>query len=147
LKVVEDSLNGGLLKSKTKSMDAHLFSFEKLEVWQLARLLSKEIYEQTKSFPPEEKFSLTSQLRRSVLAIGANIAEGTARSSAKEQAHFTTIAYSSLMEVFNHMIVAYDVGIINEATLIEYRKRIQILSIKLSNLKASQIKRMGKIGS
>lgn len=110
-------------------------------------MLGKEIYEQIKSFPPEEKFSFTSQLRRSVLVIGANIAEGTTRSSAQEQAHFTTIAYSSLMEVFNHLIVAYDIGIISEAVLIEYRKRIPFLSIKLFNLKASQIKRMGKIAS
>jgi hypothetical protein len=51
------------------------------------------------------------------------------------------------MEVFNHLIVAYDIGTISEAVLIDYRKRIQILSIKFFNLKASQVKQMGKIGS
>jgi len=122
------------------------FSFEKLEVWQLARTLAADIYKHTAFFPREEKFSLTSQLRRSVLSIGANLAEGSARTSPKDQAHFTTIAFSSLMEVFSHLIIAFDLGFINDEKLIEYRKNIQLLSTKLSNLKTTQIKRIGKVG-
>lgn len=127
-------------------MDTYQFSFGKIEVWQLSRKLSVNVYKRTQSFPPEEKYSLTSQTRRSALSISANIAEGTTRVTAKDQAHFTTIAFSSLMELFNHLIIAADLGYIKENDLADYRKQIQPLSIKLSNLKASQIKRIGKLG-
>ncbi len=127
-------------------MDAYQFSFEKLEVWQMARKLAVRIYKQTQSFPNEEKYGLTSQIRRSALSIGSNIAEGSTRASAKDQAHFTTVAYGSLMEVFNHLIVAADLGYMNEDELKTYRQEIQSLSVKLSNLKASQVKRIGKLG-
>lgn len=127
-------------------MDTYQFSFEKLEVWQLSRKLSVNVYKRTQSFPPEEKYSLTSQTRRSALAVSSNIAEGTTRATAKDQAHFTTIAFSSLMELFNHLIIASDLGYIGEDELNNYRQQVQPLSIKLSNLKASQIKGIGKLG-
>lgn len=62
----------------------YTYSFEKLEVWQLARKLTRQIYEVTGAYPAEEKFGLISQLRRAVVSIGSNIAEGATRSSAKE---------------------------------------------------------------
>lgn len=124
-------------------MDAYQFSFEKLEVWQMARRLAVRIYKQTQSFPSEEKYGLTSQVRRSALSIGSNIAEGSTRSSAKDQAHFTTVAFGSLMEVFNHLIIAADLGYMKEDELKAYRQEIQPLSVKLSNLKLSQVKRIG----
>ena len=80
-------------------MNTYLLSFEKLEVWQLSKALAVDIYKQTQSFPAEERYGLVSQARRAALSISANIAEGTSRSSAKDQAHFTTIAFSSLMEL------------------------------------------------
>lgn len=125
-------------------MDTYQFSFEKLEVWQLARKLATAIYKTTQSFPPEEKYSLVSQMRRSAVSVCANIAEGTTRQTAKDQAYFTTISFSSLMELFNHMIIASDLGFISNEELVIYRQQIQQLSVKLSNLKASQIKRIKK---
>ena len=83
-------------------MNTYQFSSEKLDVWQLSRKLSVSIYKRTQSFHPEEKYSLTSQTRRLALSVSANIAEGTTRVSAKDQSHFTTNAFSSLMELFNH---------------------------------------------
>lgn len=56
-----------------------VFSFEKLNVWQKARELSIKIYKDTKNFPSEEKFGLTSQMRRAAVSISSNIAEGTGR--------------------------------------------------------------------
>lgn len=126
-------------------MSAYQFSFEKLEVWQLSRKLAGDIYKQTQSFPAEEKYSLVSQIRRSVLAVSANIAEGSTRVSAKDQAHFTTIAFSSLMELFNHLIIASDLGYISEEQLSQYRVQVQSLSVKLSNLKSAQIRRIEKL--
>ncbi len=127
-------------------MNTYLFSFEKLEVWQLARQLAGSIYKKTQLFPTEEKYSLVSQLRRSAISVCANIAEGTTRVTAKDQAHFTTVAFSSLMEVFNHLIISSDLGYISENELAEYRQKIQPLTVKLTNLKTSQVKRIGKLG-
>ena len=126
-------------------MAPYQFSFEKLEVWQLSRQLAGEIYRVTKAFPAEEKYSLVSQIRRSAVSVSANIAEGTSRQTAKDQAHFTVMAFSSLMELFNHLIIATDLTYINEIELSSFREKIQPLSVKLSNLKASQVKRIGNL--
>jgi four helix bundle protein len=124
--------------------NTYQFSFERLEVWQMARRLATGIYKTTSSFPAEEKYMLVSQIRRAATSVGANIAEGSSRQSAKDQAYFTTIAFSSLMELLNHLIISYDLGYIKEDELTGYRQQIQQLSVKLSNLKASQLKRISK---
>jgi four helix bundle protein len=124
-------------------MESHQFSFEKLEVWQSARLLAKNIYIVARSFPSDEKYALTQQLRRAALSVCANLAEGTTRISAKDQAHFTTISYSSMMELLNHLIIAFDLAYISEEELKNFRAQIQPLSVKLSNLKKSQLSRIG----
>ncbi len=61
------------------------FSFEKLNVWQDARLLVKEIYNLIEIFPKEEKYALSDQLKRAAISVATNIAEGTSRSSYKEK--------------------------------------------------------------
>ena len=85
-------------------------------------------------------------MRRAAISVSANIAEGTTRQTAKDQAHFTTISFSSLMELFNHITIASDLGYVKEDELTVYRQQIQQLSVKLSNLKASQVKRISKLG-
>jgi len=92
----------------------HKFSFENLIVWQDSRVLTKIIYEITKSYPDSEKYSLTNQMRRASISVSSNIAEGTARISKKDQAHFYQIAYSSLMELLNQAIISKDLNFINE---------------------------------
>ena len=121
-------------------MAVYQFSFEKLEVWQLARTLAADIYRTTANFPQEEKYLLISQLRRAAISVASNLAEGAARTKAKDKGHFTTMAFSSLMEVLNQLIIAADLGYMNQEDLESYRKRIQTLSVKLSNLKASQLR-------
>ena len=76
-------------------MNNHQFSFEKLVAWQEAKVLTKEIYQCTQAFPADGKFGIVAQMRRAAIFICANISEGSTRSSAKDQAHFTTIAYGS----------------------------------------------------
>jgi len=124
-------------------MESHQFSFEKLDVWQNARVLAKNIYIATRSFPADEKYGLTQQMRRAALSVCANLAEGTTRITAKDQAHFTTISFSSMMELLNHLIIAFDLDYINEEVLKNFRVQIQPLSVKLSNLKKSQLSRLG----
>ena len=127
---------------KSFLMELYQFSFEKLQVWQEARTLAKDVYTITKTFPADERFSMTQQIRRAATAVSANLAEGTTRTSAKDQAHFTTIAFSSLMELLNHLIIASDLGYISEDQLSGFRKKIQRLSVRLSNLKNSQLSRV-----
>ena len=84
----------------------HIYSFEKLRVWQNAKDLVVEVYKITRNFPDEGKFGLTSQVRRAALSVTANIAEGSGRTSSKDQAHFYQMAYSSLLELLNHFYIS-----------------------------------------
>lgn len=83
-----------------------MFKFEKLEVWQKAVHFADLIYEVTKNFPAEERFGLSSQLRRSAVSVCSNIAEGSSRSSETDFARFIEIAYGSLLESVSEMMIA-----------------------------------------
>lgn len=82
-----------------------MFNFERLAVWQKAVDLTDTVYAELKSFPGDERFGLTSQLRRAVGSVSANIAEGCARSSA-DFATFLGYAAGSLYEVVTHCAIA-----------------------------------------
>jgi len=118
-----------------------LYSFEKLNVWELSRKMNKDIYLLSKKFPNEEKFGLTSQIRRASVSVSSNIAEGSSRKSGKEQARYTEIAYGSLLEVLNQLILAEDLTFITSDELKETRKLIEKIGNKLYKLKLSQINR------
>lgn len=92
-------------------------SFRKLNVYIRAKELVKHIYELIKKFPREEQYALCDQLRRAVISIPSNLAEGSGRQSEKDQAHFYTIAYGSLMEVLSQLDVACDLGYITQDEL------------------------------
>ncbi len=117
----------------------YLFSFEKLTVWVDYKELIKLIYSVTKNFPDEEKFGLTSQLRRAAVSVASNLAEGTSRKTNKDKAHFTTISYSSLMEVLNQVIISKELNFINEKDYSIIRDSIQKIANKLSALRNSQL--------
>lgn len=87
-------------------------SFRKLNVYVKAKELVARVYKLLKKFPREEQFALCDQLRRAVVSIPSNIAEGSSRRSAKEQIHFLNIAYGSLMEIYSQLDVACDLGYI-----------------------------------
>ncbi|MEH6536149.1 MAG: four helix bundle protein [Psychroserpens sp.] len=91
---------------------AYTFSFEKLNVWIDSKELIKLIYTITKEFPSDEKYGLTSQLRRASVSVASNLAEGTSRNTNKDKAHFTTLSFSSLMEVLNQIIIAKELNFI-----------------------------------
>lgn len=122
-------------------MTGHRFGFEKLAVYQEARTLVLAIYETTRSFPTDERFGLTAQLNRSAVSVAANIAEGSARASFKEQAQFSQVAYSSLMEVLCHLDVAKELGFLKEERLSLLRKQIESVSNKLNALRRTQVQR------
>ena len=89
-------------------MNESKFSFEKLEVWQETRKLVSEIYRLVSKFPKEEKYALSDQIRRAIVSVPSNIAEGTGRGSLKEQIHFVEIAFGSLMEAYCQLQLASD---------------------------------------
>ncbi len=80
--------------------------FEDLDVWQEAQLLAVEIYNETKSLPKDELYGITSQIRRAVSSVSANIAEGYGRSTPNDRLHFCSIAYGSLLETKNFLYLA-----------------------------------------
>lgn len=115
----------------------HIYSFEKLQVWQLARLFRKEIYHLVNKFPRNEMYGLTSQLKRSSSSIADCLAEGSGRITKKDKAHFISMAYSSTLESLNHIIGAFDLGYINEMEYYNYRSKIYELTNKLNALRKS----------
>ncbi len=83
-----------------------MFGFEKLEVWQEAIAFADRVYGITRTFPDDERYGLTSQMRRAAVSISSNIAEGSSRSSQKDFARFVELAYGSLMEVVSQTRIA-----------------------------------------
>ena len=119
----------------------HIYSFEKLEVWKEARRLVVWIYTITNSFPADEKFGLTTQLRRASVSVVSNLAEGSARRTAKDQAYFSQIAYSSLVEILNQLIIANDLKFVSNEVLAEGRTIIEALTQKVAALRNAQLAR------
>lgn len=119
--------------------ESYKFGFEKLEVWQNSIQLSKLIYYLTLSFPKEETYGLTSQIRRTMISVSSNIAEGSSKNSLKDQARFSEIAFGSLLEVLNQIILAFELSYISEENYIDCRNKIE-----LNALKKSQVERTNK---
>lgn len=78
--------------------------FRKLQIWEKSHVLVLSVYKQTKSFPKEELFGLTSQIRRAAASIPANIAEGCGRGSDAELARFAQISMGSASELEYHIL-------------------------------------------
>lgn len=124
-----------------KSKPYHTYSFEKLEVWQLARVFRNEVYRLSKKFPKSEMFGLTGQIRRAASSIVDNTAEGSGKATSIEKARYTNMAYSSAMETINHLIGAFDLDYIEEAEYETMRIQIDEIINKLNRLYHYQIKR------
>lgn len=85
-------------------------SFTDLNAWKEGHKLVLEVYKITKNFPKEEMFGLTTQIRRAVISVTSNIAEGFSRNSYKEKVQFYSMALGSLTEVQNQLLIARDIG-------------------------------------
>ena len=94
-------------------------NFKKLIVWQKAMDLVDEVYALQRGFPKSEIFGLGDQLRRAVVSIPSNIAEGNGRTSPKELVHFLSIARGSVYEVVTQLIVAKRQGLIPDIVAAE----------------------------
>jgi four helix bundle protein len=100
-----------------------IFGFEELDLWKKAREFKKEVSQEARKFPPEERFRLTGQLIRSSRSINALIAEGHGRFTYPDQIHYCIQARGSLIEVINHLIDAFDEAYISEEKLNHYKMK------------------------
>lgn len=116
---------------------SYKYGFEKLEVWQDARLFVKDIYTVTKLFPNDERFNLCSQIQRASISIVSNIAEGLSRSSDKEKIRFIEIAYGSLMEVYCQIQISADLSYISDQQFDDLKLSIDKIANKLNALNRS----------
>jgi four helix bundle protein len=88
--------------------------FRKVRAWQASRELTVMIYRITASFPRDERFGLTSQIRRAAISIGANIAEGCGRDTRADTQRFFQMAFGSSVELLHHLIISLDLGILQK---------------------------------
>ena len=112
-----------------------LFSYRDLMAYKYAKALVKEVYALLKSFPKEENYALCDQLRRSVISVPSNIAEGMGRTSVKEQIHFIEIAFGSLNEVMCQIEIAQDLGYITTTQLENIEDIVRSTARTLSGLR------------
>lgn len=112
------------------------YSYKNLNVYQDAKSLVVDVYKLLKVFPTEEKFALCDQIRRAVISITSNIAEGMNRMSDKEKAHFLGYAYASMMEVDSQLDVSIDLGYITKEEYSKIEEKIDSIARQLSALRS-----------
>jgi len=112
-------------------------SFTKLDAWKEGHRLVLMVYKITKQFPKDELFGLISQMRRCVVSITSNIAEGFSRNSWKEKLQFYSTAVGSLTELQNQLIIARDVAYLSKEIFIECAQQ----TIKVSKITNGLIKK------
>lgn len=107
-------------------MEAKLF-YKNLKVYQIAKVIVKNVYQLMKKFPSEERYALCDQLRRAAISVPSNIVEGLSRTSDKEKHNFLNIAYGSLMETMCQLDISADLGYITNEEL----KHVEDESVEL----------------
>ena len=122
-------------------------NYKELEVWQKSIELARIVYTTTQAFPGHEIYGLTSQIRRTVISVAANRAEGWGRSSTREYIHFLSVARGSLMELETHMILSQELSYISSDQEKQYEKQIQSIAMMLNRLIKSLYKSIKSPGS
>jgi four helix bundle protein len=116
-------------------------AFRDLKVWQKSHQITLEIYKVTGTFPREELFGLTSQMRRASASVPANIAEGCGRNSESDFARFLTIAMGSASELEYQLLLSHDLSLLDETEYMRLSTDIgevkRMLTVFIQKLKAS----------
>jgi four helix bundle protein len=99
-------------------------SYRDLDVWKQSRQLVKSVYQLSRSFPKEEQFGLTNQLRRAAISVPSNIAEGSGRNHSKDSIQFFFIARGSLYEIETQLIISFDLEYISDSQLKEVLEQV-----------------------
>ena len=118
-------------------MEGKTFSYRNLIVWQKAKQLVKLVYAEVKRLPAEERYALGDQIRRAVVSIPSNIAEGAGRASNRDYGHFLSIARGSLYETINQLEIAQELGY---ASL---TNEIEVLAAEIGRMLTSLMKKYG----
>jgi four helix bundle protein len=108
--------------------------FRNLTVWQKAHAVTLDVYKATASFPQSELYGLTSQIRRSCISIGSNIAEGCGRVGEADKARFLQIALGSESELEYQLILAQDLGYLPAKSAEDLNSRIREVGRMLASL-------------
>jgi len=116
------------------------FAFEDLIVWQKSVSMVKDIYKLSNTFPKDEKYGIVSQIRRSALSVSSNLAEGSGKMTTKDKANYTSIAFGSLMETMNLLIISKEVEFIDATILDKFRTQIAEIARMLTSLRTAQLK-------
>ena len=119
-----------------------MHDFKKLQVWQKSRQLVKDIYEVTQDFPKEERYGLTSQIRRCVISVPSNIAEGCGRNTNADTARFLDIAQGSCFELETQIILSYDLNYISKVVVNNLWSRIDEVQKMIDGFKKSLKKKI-----
>lgn len=114
-----------------------MFRFEKLDVWQKAIVFADSVYAVTATFPSDERFGLTNQMRRASVSVSSNIAEGSGRSTNPDFARFVEIAYASVMEVVSQCYIAHRQKMLGDDQVDTIKQQADELARMLSRLRNS----------
>jgi four helix bundle protein len=120
-----------------EAQTAKITSFTQLRTWQCARDIAVIVYKTSKEFPVEEKFGLSSQMRRSAVSVSANIAEGFSRNTAKDKVNFYSMALGSLTETLSHAFIGYKLGFVTQERLQLIEKSCEDLHKMINGLMKS----------
>lgn len=115
-------------------------NFRNYKIWNQSVAFTTEIYKITRNFPTYERYGLGDQLRRASVSISSNIAEGSARDSDKEFAHFLSISLGSAFEVETQLLIAYNLKYISDQTLQLLSRQVDLIEKQINEL-ISVIKR------
>ena len=116
-----------------------MFNFEKLETWQEAINFADLVYSLTRTFPDQERFGLTNQMRRAAVSISSNLAEGSSRSSRVDFARFVEIASGSLFEVVSQSFIGRNQGFLSNDGFNQLYAAAEKQGKMLSGLRASLV--------
>ena len=111
------------------------YNYKDLDLYKASKDLVLSVYALLRKFPKEEQYALCDQLRRAVISIPSNLAEGSGRTSAKDQAHFFEMAFGSLMEVECQLDIACDLGYISNEELESLNAQIARVAAMLSGMR------------
>lgn len=114
-----------------------MHDYHRLDVWILSRRLVRDIYLATRSFPSQEQFGLTQQMRRAAVSIPSNIAEGSGRGGDKDFARFVRIALGSACELDTQLLIGFDLLYLEHEPYEHLRAALEAIKAKLNGLERS----------
>ncbi len=108
--------------------------FRSLKVWEKSHQLTLAVYSLSRTFPPEETYGMTSQMRRAAVSIAANIAEGCGRDGAADRARFLDMAMGSASELEYHLLLARDLGMVADPAYSRLAREVTQVKRMLTSL-------------